>query len=107
MIAIDPVTIENTAIALSSDEAARLASFITGRAHIERYPVTTTPAKARLSLVDGASQLAKELIVERWRGGPRGLKRLHRGVGAGRRSRDENSSDHGDKGARQITSFHR
>ena len=52
MIAIDPVTIENTAIALSSDEAARLASFITGRADIERYPVTTTPAKARLSLVD-------------------------------------------------------
>jgi hypothetical protein len=31
LIAIDPVTIENTAIALSSDEAARLAAFISGK----------------------------------------------------------------------------
>jgi hypothetical protein len=33
-------------ISLSAHEAERLSSFISGRAHIERYPVTT-PAKAR------------------------------------------------------------
>jgi hypothetical protein len=51
LIAIDPVTIENTAIALSSDQAARLAAFITGKPYIQRHPVAT-PAKARLAAVD-------------------------------------------------------
>lgn len=38
------------AVVLSSDEAERLASFVTGRAHIERHPVAT-PAKARFGQV--------------------------------------------------------
>jgi hypothetical protein len=35
-----------TIVALDADEAQKLATFITGRPHIQRHPVTT-PAKAR------------------------------------------------------------
>jgi hypothetical protein len=40
-----------TEIVLSGDEPSKLASFICGRAHIERH--TVTPAKARFEQVDG------------------------------------------------------
>ena len=40
-----------TILALDADEAQKLAAFITGKAHIERYPVTT-PAKARFEQLD-------------------------------------------------------
>jgi hypothetical protein len=40
-----------TIVALDADEAQRLASFITGKPHIMRQPVTT-PAKARFGQVD-------------------------------------------------------
>jgi hypothetical protein len=41
-----------TIVALSSEEAERLASFITGRLYIQRHPATS-PAKARFQQVDG------------------------------------------------------
>lgn len=40
-----------TIVALSSDEAEKLASFITGKPYIQRHPVAT-PAKARFGQVD-------------------------------------------------------
>jgi hypothetical protein len=40
-----------TIVALDADEAQKLAAFITGKAPIERYPVTT-PAKARFEQLD-------------------------------------------------------
>ena len=40
-----------TIVALDSDEAQKLAAFITGKPYIQRHPVTS-PAKARFQQVD-------------------------------------------------------
>lgn len=45
------ITTHGAVIALNDDEAARLASFISGKPCIQRHPVTT-PAKARFGAVD-------------------------------------------------------
>jgi hypothetical protein len=42
---------QETIIALTGEEAERLASFITGKPYIMRHPVIT-PAKARFEQVD-------------------------------------------------------
>ena len=39
---------QHVTLALSADESARLATFISGRPHIQRFAVST-PAKARFS----------------------------------------------------------
>ena len=74
LIAIDPVTIENTAIALSSDEAARLAAFITGkpypaasRRHACQSPTCCGRHTRRMSLSRLAVLACVLYVLRSWR----------------------------------------